>query len=88
MYYLEKELYERAYYHYYEAYKNFQITKHEFFSGKMTQEKAYDFLKKELIDYIFFGPQERELGSVRDLEEKYKFLTVVYSNNQVVIYKY
>ncbi len=35
MYYLEKELNERAYYHYYEAYKNFQAINHDFFSGKM-----------------------------------------------------
>lgn len=49
MYYLEKELYERAYYHYYEAYKNFQVIKHEFFSGKMLYNMA--IIQKDVKDY-------------------------------------
>ena len=49
MYYLEKELYERAYYHYYEAYKNFQVIKHEFFSGKMLYNMA--IIQKDVNDY-------------------------------------
>ncbi|OGS70037.1 MAG: hypothetical protein A3F91_12685 [Flavobacteria bacterium RIFCSPLOWO2_12_FULL_35_11] len=49
MYYLEKELNERAYYHYYEAYKNFQIIKHEFFAGKMLYNMA--IIQKDVNDY-------------------------------------
>jgi signal transduction histidine kinase len=49
MYYLEKELYDSAYYHYYEAYKNFQVTKHEFFSGKMLYNMA--IIQKDVKDY-------------------------------------
>jgi signal transduction histidine kinase len=49
MYYLEKELNERAYYHYYEAYKNFQVIKHEFFAGKMLYNMA--IIQKDVNDY-------------------------------------
>ena len=40
MYYLEKELNDSAYYHYYEAYKYFQAINHEFFAGKMLYNLA------------------------------------------------
>jgi signal transduction histidine kinase len=49
MYYLEKELNERSYYHYYEAYKHFQVIKHEFFAGKMLYNMA--IIQKDVKDY-------------------------------------
>ena len=58
-----------------------------FYKGEMKQEEAKNWLNQERISYIFFGPQEKELGGVADLAEKYSFLTQVYSNKQVVIYK-
>ena len=58
-----------------------------FFKGEMTVEEAKKWLKQERISYIFFGPQERDLGGVADLKIKYDFLTPVYSNKKVVIYK-
>jgi len=60
----------------------------KFFSGKMTETESREFLKKERINYIFFGPQEREVGGLTDLSLVYPFLRPVYKNNQVVIYQY
>lgn len=58
-----------------------------FFSGKMKQDEARKFLEKERISYIYFGPQERELGGVQDLSAIYAFLTVVYQNKHVTMYQ-
>jgi signal transduction histidine kinase len=49
MFYLEKELNDSAYYHYYEAYKYFQVAKHEFFAGKMLYNMA--IIQKDVKDY-------------------------------------
>ncbi len=59
-----------------------------FFSGKMKGEEAKDFLSREKIKYIYFGPQERELGGVNDLSAVYTFITAVYSNSRVTLYKF
>ena len=59
----------------------------EFFSGKMKREEAYNFLKSENISYIYFGPQEREIGQFSDLKQLYPFLDMIYSNKQVKVYK-
>lgn len=58
-----------------------------FFSGKMSQNEGREFLKKERVSYIYFGPQEKELGKVEDLAGIYPFLTSIYFNPKVVIYK-
>lgn len=58
----------------------------KFFSGKMTEMESREFLKKERISYIFFGPQEREVGGIKDLTSTYPFLSIVYKNNQLIIY--
>lgn len=59
----------------------------QFFSGKMSEE----WLKETGASYIFFGPQEREdLPAGRqapDLRIFYPFLTEVYKNSYVTIYK-
>ena len=60
----------------------------EFFSGKMKAEEAKEFLRRENISYIYFGPQEKEIGGVKNLAAIYPFITAVYNNNQVVIYKF
>lgn len=49
MYYLEKELNDSAYYHYFEAYKYFQVAKHKFFAGKMLYNMA--IIQKDVKDY-------------------------------------
>lgn len=59
----------------------------KFFKGEMTKEEANNLLVKEHISYIYFGPQERELGNIKDLNSVYPFVSAVYSNNQVRIYR-
>lgn len=58
-----------------------------FFSGKMSQEEAKEFLTRENIKYIFFGPQEKELGNINNMLLVYPFLTSLYTNSRVTIYK-
>lgn len=55
----------------------------QFFSG--TMRKAAEWLEKERISLIFFGPQERE-GGVGDLRTPYPFLHEVYKNTYVTVY--
>lgn len=64
-----------------------EIIAARFFKTEMTTSEASDFLKKERISLIFFGPQERELSSISDLKEKYDFLKPIYNNAKVIIYK-
>jgi len=59
----------------------------EFYSGKMKSNDAKEFLRRENISYIFFGPQERELGRIEDLTAYYSFISPIYNNKQVIIYK-
>jgi len=58
-----------------------------FFAGQMNAEQALQWLKEAGIAYIFFGPQEQEAGSTARLEKLYPFLSAVYENPQVVIFK-
>jgi hypothetical protein len=57
----------------------------DFFSGSMPEKEALDFLNKELINYIFYGPQEKE-NSLNDIG-RYPFLKAVYQTPLVTIYK-
>lgn len=60
----------------------------KFFSANMTSDEAKKFLTRENIKYIYFGPQEREVVGIKDLQFAYSSLiSSVYTNNQVVIYK-
>lgn len=59
-----------------------------FFRGEFTLEEAREFLKKERIFFIYFGPQERELASGQiNLFTRYNLSAPIYSNNSVEIYK-
>ena len=58
----------------------------EFFSGNLGKEQAFIFLKTENINYIFYGPQEKE-NSLKDIGS-YKFLTPVYQSQLVIIYHF
>ncbi len=58
-----------------------------FFSGKMSKEEAKEFLSRERISYVYFGIQEKELGGIKDLVSSYPFLSPLYQNDNVVIYK-
>lgn len=59
----------------------------EFFAGKMKEAEAKEFLQRENITYIYFGPQERDLGQLSDLKQAYGFIDEIYGNNKVKIYK-
>jgi len=56
---------------------------YRFFSGEMTSEEARDFLNQGRINYIFLGPQEKDLGQF----QPFPFLEEVFQNNFVIIYK-
>lgn len=58
-----------------------------FFSGKMTQEEAQSFVRREHISFVFFGPQERALAAGKSVAEEYPFLERVFTNSQVTLYR-
>ncbi len=58
----------------------------DFFRGTMNPNTAYEWLKRDNLQYIFFGPQEREDGGVAELSSIYPFLNKVYTNTFVTIY--
>ena len=53
----------------------------------MNAEEARAFLTRENLRWIYFGPQEREDGGVRDLSKIYPFLESVYANGFVTVYR-
>ncbi len=57
-----------------------------FFSGTMSTDDARVFLTRENLQWIFFGPQEKEDGGVGNLATIYPFLTEAYKNSFVTIY--
>lgn len=57
----------------------------EFFSGNLGEEQALKFLKTENINYIFYGPQEKE-NAAKDIGV-YTFLRPVYQSPLVTIYE-
>jgi len=69
MYYLEKELNDSAYYHYYEAYKYFQAAKHEFLAGKMLYNMA--IIQKDAKDYT--GSEVLTFQAISIFEKLYKY---------------
>lgn len=65
----------------------------EFFSGRLKPSEAKNWLAKENLHWIFFGPQEKEdlpagrqVGGVSDLSKIYPFLKEAYKNGFVTIY--
>jgi len=58
-----------------------------FFSASMPGEQAYRWLKEERLEYVFFGPQEKEDGGISDLSLNYPFLERVYEQGHVIIYR-
>lgn len=54
-----------------------------FYSLRMTDAEAREFLKKSNISFVYFGPEERGI-SQKDLP--YSFLKPVFKNNSVIIY--
>ena len=64
--------------------KKFQVE--AFFAGRMPVPEAEKWLREVGVELVFFGPQEQEDGGLRDLAA-YPFLTEVYRNNYVAVYK-
>lgn len=55
-----------------------------FFSGSTNQTEAKEFLVRNNVSYVYWGPQER---SLRANISQYPFLRPVYSNPQVTIFQ-
>ncbi len=87
MYYLEKELNDSAYYHYYEAYKYFQAVKHEFFAGKMLynmaiiQKDEKDYTGSEVLTFQAISIFNR-LQKSNDLYRCYNLLGTIFNEIQ------
>lgn len=58
-----------------------------FFAGQMDPEKAREWLVGSGISFIFFGPQEKEVGPLIELALIYPFLKEVYRTNYVTVYQ-
>lgn len=59
-----------------------------FFKAEMSVDEARNFLHSNHISYIYFGPQEKELGGLTDLKSSYPFVYPIYTGNSVTIYSY
>jgi hypothetical protein len=57
-----------------------------FYNGKMPIEQALDWLNRENLHYVFFGPQEHEDGGIFDLSATYSFLEPIYQGDYVTVY--
>lgn len=57
---------------------------HTFFRG--VKPDAYSWMKNNGIGYVFFGPQEKESGSIKNLKAVYPFLQEVYTNADVTVF--
>jgi len=60
----------------------------QFFAGEMSPTIANAFLQREHVSYIFFGPQEKEIGKRTELTSVYPYLSKLYENPQVILYRY
>lgn len=59
-----------------------------FFSGRMGQSGAKEFLTANNLHYIFFGPQERDDGGIADLSTVYPFLREIYHGGLFRVYQF
>ncbi len=59
----------------------------EFFSGRMAPKLAKDWLDREDLRYVFFGPEEWEMEGIRDLRQVYPFLSELYKGAYVAVYE-
>jgi len=59
----------------------------EFFAGRMSLSAAKIWVGETRASYVFYGPQEREDGGGSDLRGVYPFLTEVYKNPAVTVYR-
>ncbi len=59
----------------------------QFYAGKMELKDSLQFLRRENIAFVYYGPQEKDMGNLNGLNIKYPFLIAVYKNPQVIIYR-
>lgn len=55
----------------------------EFFRGKQSADDAWGYLRRNAVAYVYYGYQERAMGNASG----YAFLTPVFANAQVRIYR-
>jgi len=58
----------------------------EFFSGRMSSQDAREWMEKEHLSIVYFGPQEKEDGNIQDIATVYPFLKSAYKNSYVTVY--
>ena len=58
-----------------------------FFKGEFEEREAEEFMEKERISFVFYGPQEKAFGEIADLSKTYAFLEKVYGNAEIIIYR-
>src|SRR3989344_946458 len=58
-----------------------------FFKGEFEVREAEEFMEKERISFVFYGPQEKAFGEIADLSKTYAFLEKVYGNAEIIIYR-
>lgn len=59
----------------------------QFFQESIEEEQAVEFLQEAEIDYVIYGSREKELNNLKN-ELSYSFLSEVYSNQEVILYKF
>ncbi len=64
-----------------------QLLVDKFFRGQMTISESKIFLQKGKVNYVFFSLQEKEQTQGKNLDVYYPFLSTIYSNSLVIIYK-
>lgn len=68
-------------------YEQKKVLVESFFVGSMKPVTAKSWIIGAGISYVYFGPQEKEVGNIQSLESVYPFLSPVYTNPHVVIYR-
>lgn len=58
-----------------------------FFRGSLTELEAKEWMDTERLAVVFFGPQEQEEAGIADLSNRYPFLTEVFRNDFVIVYR-
>lgn len=69
------------------AFETKKETVRQFFSGRMNAAMAKKWVHEIGAAYVFFGPQEKEDGGIQDLTDVYPFLSEVYTNTFVTVYR-
>lgn len=58
-----------------------------FYRGLMSPEEASEFLSRNRVSYVFWGPEEQAIAGGRDFFKEYFQSEVVFQNDQAAIYQ-